>query len=222
MSDIFREVDEELRQDKLRAFWKQNGWLVIFAAVGIVLGVAGVRGWQAWERSQIGASGARYTEALELLEDDKREEGLAILDELAADSYASYPVLARLRQAGALAAAGENKAAVETYDAVAADDGADEMLRGVARIRAAMILVDSAGADEIKSRVGALADAEDGPWRHSARELIALALYRAGDYAAADAEYDRVMGDPGVPVSLRGRAETMRALIAPHLAGKAG
>ena len=91
------------------------------------------------------------------------------------------------------------------------------MLRDVARVRAALILVDTAPAQEIQDRLGDLADA-DGPWRHSAREVIALSLYRAGDHAGADAEYDRIMADAATPVGLRGRAEMMRALIAPHLA----
>ena len=217
MSDIFREVDEELRQDKLRALWKKHGLSIIIFAAAIVVGVAGMRGYQAWDRSQAGADGARFSRAIELLREGEREEGRAILAELAADSYANYPVMARMREAAAFAEAGERDAAVAAYDAVAGDGGVDQMLRDVARVRAALILVDSAAPDEIQDRLGDLAESE-GSWHHSARELIALSLYRAGDHAAADAEYDRIMADPAAPVGLRGRAEMMRALIAPHLA----
>ena len=217
MSDIFREVDEELRQDRLQAFWKKHGWLIVIAAAGIVLGVAGARFYQSWDRAQSGEAGAKYSEAIQLLREDDRSSGLAALDELSQDSYAEYPTLARLRSASAMVEAGDGKAAVDAFDAVAADEGVDPILRDLARIRAAFVLVDEATPDEIQRRLEPLTEIE-GPWRHSARELIALSLYRAGNYAEADAEYDRVMSDPAVPVGPRGRAEMMRALIAPHLA----
>ena len=217
MSDIFREVDEELRQDRLREFWSKHGWLIIIMAAGIVLGVAGARGYQAWDRARSGEAGAKYSEAIQLLRDDDRTSGIAALDELSEDSYAQYPTLAKMRKASALVDAGEGKAAVAIFDSVAADESVDQILRDLARIRAAFVLVDEATPDEIKQRLTSLTEV-DAPWRHSARELIALSLYRAGDYAEADAEYDRLMSDPAVPVGPRGRTEMMRALIAPHLA----
>ena len=217
MSDIFREVDEELRQDRLQAFWRKHGWLIVIAAAGIVLGVAGARFYQSWDLARSGEAGAKYSEAIQQLREDDRSSGLATLKELSQDSYAHYPTLAQLRSASAMVEAGDEIAAVAAFDAVAADDGVDQILRDLARIRAAFILVDDAAPDEIKRRLEPLTETE-GPWRHSARELIALSLYRAGDYAEADGEYDRVMSDPAVPVGPRGRAEMMRALIAPHLA----
>ncbi len=217
MSDIFREVNEELRQDRLQAFWKKHGWLIVIAAAGIVLGVAGARFHQSWDRAQSAEAGAKFSEAIQLLRDDDRVSGLAVLDGLSQDSYAQYPILARLRKASALVDEGDSRAAVEAFDAVAADEDVDQLLRDLARIRAAFVLVDEAGPGEIKQRLSSLTEV-GGPWRHSAGELIALSLYRAGEFAEADAEYDRVMSDPAVPVGPRGRAEMMRALIASHLA----
>jgi len=217
LSDIFREVDEELRQDRLRAFWSRHGWLVVIAAAGIVLGVAGARGYQAWDRSRSDRAGAEYSRALELLAADDPSPGLALLGELGTDAYASYPTIARLRRAAALDKQGRPDEAVAEFDAVAGERGVDPLLRDVARIRAAYILVDTAPVEQIRARLEPLTG-PDQPWRHGARELIALALYRTGDHAGADAEYDRLMSDPAVPVGPRGRAEMMRALIAPHLA----
>lgn len=216
MSDIFREVEEELRRDRLYSLWKRYGLHVIAGLVLVVAIAAGIRAYQAWDRAEAGDSGTRYSRALELLQEDDTEAGRAILAELAADGYAAYPVLARMREAAVLGRQGEADAAVEIYDRVAADEDADDMLRDLARLRATILLVDQADPGIVRSRLESLAES-DSPWRHSARELIALSLYRAGDHAAADAEYDRIMSDPAVPVGLRGRAEMMRSLIAPNL-----
>lgn len=217
MSDIFREVDEELRQEKLSALWKKYGWYVVIVAVGMVAGVAGVRGYQAWDASESATSGTEFSRAIEALNEQEGGDATSRLEALARDGHASYPVLARMRQAAALAESGARAEAVEIYDQVVADSSVDGMLRDVARVRAAFALVDTAATDEIQARIGGLAD-DDGPWRHTARELIALSHYRTGDFAAADAEYDKIMTDPATPAGVRGRAEMMRTLIAPNLA----
>ena len=121
-----------------------------------------------------------------------------------------------MRQAAAFAAEGRSSEAAEVYDTVAADSGVDDVLRDVARIRAALSLVDAATSEEIRGRVGGLADA-DGPWRHTAREVLALSYYREGKMADADAEYEKIMADPASPAGIRSRAELMRTLIVPQL-----
>ena len=53
MSDIFQEVDEEVRRDKAAEFWKKYQNQILAAAVLIVLASAGFRYWQ-YERESRG------------------------------------------------------------------------------------------------------------------------------------------------------------------------
>jgi hypothetical protein len=55
VSDIFREIDEELRRDNFRKLWSRYGRYVI-AAVVLVLVVAGAI--VAWRYHQLGAPSA--------------------------------------------------------------------------------------------------------------------------------------------------------------------
>jgi hypothetical protein len=221
LSDVFREVDEELRKDKLRELWGKYGLYAIAVAVLIVVAVAGDRLYRSWVDARAGESGAKLSRALTLHDQSDAAGAVPLLEELRTDGHGSYPILATMQRAAALAEAGEREAAVALYDEVAEDGGADDMLRGLARIRAGLLVVDTAPEAEIEDRVGAFAADETGTWRHSARELLALAAYHHGGFAAADAQYDRIMTDPATPAGLRGRAEMMRALIAPHLAAGA-
>ena len=43
---FIREVDEDLRHDRLTAFWRRYGTLVIAAAVAVVVATAGWSGWR--------------------------------------------------------------------------------------------------------------------------------------------------------------------------------
>lgn len=219
MSDIFREVEEELRQEKLQSLWKSYGAYLIAVLVLIVGAIGGYKFYKSWEADQAGASGAKYTEALVLLSENKIDEAAPLLAELAKDGHGSYPVLARIQEAASLAKSGKKEDALTSYDAIAADASVETTFRDLARIRAAFLAVGSANVGEISERVGGLA-ADDGIWRHTAKEIIALSQYGAGEFAKADETYDSIMADPAAPARLKSRAEIMRTLIAPRLAAE--
>ena len=52
MADIFKEVDEELRRDNFAKLWKKYGRAILGLALAIVLAVAGVQGWRAYDLDQ--------------------------------------------------------------------------------------------------------------------------------------------------------------------------
>lgn len=212
MSDIFREVDEDLRREQLKKLWDRYGTYVIGLAVLIVLATAGWRFYEYWQQSQAQASGDRFVAALKLADDGKHAESAAALDELIKDGSGGYPLLATFRSAAEKAAAGDDKGAVAAYDAAAGASGAPPLVRDLARLRAALILVSTAGPDELKKRIGDLADPTSG-WRHSAREILGMASYRAGDLAGARTYYQDIANDPQTPQDLRQRADLMLSVI---------
>jgi hypothetical protein len=214
MSDdsFAREVDEAVRRDQLKALWDKYGLFVVVAAVLIVVGVAGVRGWQYWQSQQAASAGARFVGALQLEDEGKSGDARAAFEALAADGPRGYRILARFQLAAAEAKAGDRAKAVADYDALANDGEAGSILQGYATIRAATLRADEADLAEMTQRVGALA-AGDGPWRHSARELLGLAAFKAGNLADAERYFSQALSDPAVPQSLRQRAEMMLALI---------
>jgi hypothetical protein len=100
---------------------------------------------------------------------------------------------------------------VRTYDALASDSSAGEVLQDLAAVRAGLILVDTAPYQELRSRLEPLT-ASDRPFRHTARELLALSAWRAGDAAATRHWLDLIMADRQTPPDVRRRAEMLAAL----------
>jgi hypothetical protein len=82
----------------------------------------------------------------------------------------------------------------------------------LATVRAGLLLVDTAPYDELRTRLEPLA-AADRPFRHTARELLALGAWRAGDSAAARRWIDMVVSDPETPTGIRSRVDVLSALI---------
>jgi hypothetical protein len=122
-------------------------------------------------------------------------------------------MLARLR-AAAEVASHDPPAAVKMYDEVAADSSIDAIDRDLARIRAAGLLVDSAGYPAMLERLEP-ATAAGATFRHTARELLALSAWRANDTAAARKWLDLIANDGETPQGLRSRAEALQALLPP-------
>jgi hypothetical protein len=105
------------------------------------------------------------------------------------------------------------KAAVAAYDKIAADTGAGQTLQDLAAVRAAILLVDTAPYEEVRRRLEPLA-APERTFRHTAREMLALAAWRAGDATAAKRWFDMILTDGQTPDANRTRAETLMALLA--------
>ena len=162
MSDdsFIREVEEELRSDRLKGFWDRFGTYIIAAAVIVVIATAAWTGYEYYTESRANASGDRFLAALNLANEGKSDEALAALQKLEADGYGAYPVLARMRAATVLQDKGDAAGAVAAFDAVAADTSAPQAVRDMANIRAAYILVDTGSATDVAERAEALSSDE--------------------------------------------------------------
>lgn len=210
MSDIFNEVDEEVRREQLKKLWDRFGVLIVAAAVLIVAAVAGWRIYDYWENKKAAQFGDQYEAASALADQGKHDEARAAFDKLAAGGAAGYRVLAQLRAAAELAAT-DPKAAVAAYDALAGNSATGQPLQDLAAVRAGLILVDTAGFDEMRSRMEPLSGA-GAPFRHSARELLALAAWRAGKQDEVNKWSELIRADPETPPSIRSRIDVLTAL----------
>ena len=212
MSDIFREVDEDIRRDQVKKIWDRFGPYVLGLAVLIVIGTAGYRGWEYWQQTRAQATGDRFAAALDLSEQGKHDEAIAALQAIAADGSGSYPVLASFRVATEKAKAGDTAGAVAEFDGIAADSRATLEVQTLARLRAALLLVDTASVAELETRIGDLTTTGN-VWRHTAREVLGLAAWRAGDFSTAKKYFDEIVNDQASSTELRQRADLMLTLI---------
>jgi len=211
-SDHFiREVDEELRREQLKSLWDRFGIVIIAVCVLIVAITAGYRGYVWWQAKEARENGDRYLTALETIQAGNVEEGRAALNELAGEG-GGYGMLARLRQAE-LAASGEDRsAALQAFDGIADDGSVPTVMRDLARVRAALIALDTGDLDGAESRVEGL-DEAGNPWRYSAREILGTVAYQRGNLEAARERFISIQEDAQAPQGLRTRAGLMISVI---------
>lgn len=212
MVDIFQEVDEEVRREQLKKLWDRYGILLIALCVIIIAGIGGWRGYDYWQAKKAAETGAAFEQAAILAESGKHKEAEAAFAKIAAEGTAGYRVLARFREAGELAQTDKN-AAIQAYDALAADKSVGQVMQDLAAVRAGYLMVDSASYSQMAAKLEPLTS-QDRMFRHSARELLALSAWKAGDTSAARKWTTMMMADPATPAGTRSRAEVLSELIA--------
>jgi hypothetical protein len=213
VSELFDEVDEEVRRDQLKKLWDQYSIYIIAIALLIIAGVGGWRGYQYLEAKKSAEAGAAFDKAVELSEANKHTEAEAAFANLVAKAPSGYRILARLRLAAEVANR-DPQAAAKMFDEIVADRSVGTAEQDLARIRAAQLLLDSTTYPNMLQRLEP-ATAATSTFRHSARELLALSAWRANDATAARQWLDLIANDGETPPSLRSRAEALQALLPP-------
>jgi hypothetical protein len=210
VSDIFSEVDEEVRRERLQKLWDQYGYYLIAACVLLVVAVGGWRTYEWWEAKKAGEAGSAFQAAVTLASDGKNKEAEEAFAKVAATGTPSYRMLAKFREAAEVARH-DPKAAVALYDKLAADGSLGRTLQDMAALRAGTILVDTAPYSEVLQRLEPLT-APDRTFRHSARATLALAAWRANDATAMRKWSDMVLADIDTPQGTRGEIQMLLAL----------
>ena len=213
MSEIFNEIDEEVRRDQLKKLWDKYSIYLIAGAILIIASVGGWRGYEYLEAKKAAEAGAAFDKASELSEANKHAEAEAAFTSLAATAPSGYRVLARLRVA-AEAASRDPQAAAKLYDDISADRNVGAPEQDLARIRAAGLLLETSTYPNMLQRLEP-ATVTGATFRHTARELLALSAWRTNDTTAARQWLDVIANDGETPASLRSRAEALQALLPP-------
>lgn len=213
MSELFDEVNEDVRREQLKKLWDRYSIYIVAGALLIIAGVGGWRGYQYLEGQKAAEAGAAFDKAVEFSDQNKHAEAEAAFNDLAAKAPGGYRLLARLRAAAEVANR-DPQAAARMYDDIAADRSVGAPEQDLAKIRAAGLLMETASYPSMLQRLEP-ATVPGATYRHTARELLALSAWRANDTTAARKWLDLIANDGETPPSLRSRAEALQALLPP-------
>jgi len=210
LSDIFREVEEEVRRERFEQLWKQYGDYIIAGAALIIIAIAGFELWQRYEDNQRLKASETLIAAQQLADSGNFAQATPAFATVAKSGPGGYAEMARLAQAAALVAAGQRTEAVQIYKSIAADDHG--VIGSVALVRAGWALSDSSPRGDIETLLAPLTD-PTSPWRFAAREILAYADFHAGDMKKAQHDFQTLADDPNAPQQMRRRVAAMAAFL---------
>ena len=211
VSDIFREIDEELRRDNLHKLWSRYGRYVIAAAVLVLVVAGAIVAWRDHQLSERRAQSTRYASALALAREDKEADAVKIFGAIAQEG-GGYAVLASFEEAALLAKSGDRKAATAIHDRIAATSELDSSFRELAVLLSVMQSLPESDPHSTIERLASIT-ASGNSWRPTALELTAIARFSSGDRSGALDLYKSLADDPTAPSGLRARAAEMAAAL---------
>jgi hypothetical protein len=212
VSDIFREIDEELRRDNLLKLWSRYGRYVAALAVLVLLVAGGVVAWRDHQLSERRAQSTRYASALSLEREGKEADAAKVFAAVAQES-GGYAALALFEEAELLAKSGDRDAAVAAYDRIATTSGLDPSFHELAVLLSVMHSAPEADPHLMIDRLAPMTATGDR-WRPTALELTAAARVASGDKSGARDIYKTLADDLAAPQNLRARAAEMAAALA--------
>jgi hypothetical protein len=211
--DLFDEIEEELREERMYAFLKKYAVHLIAAALLVTGAVAGWKAWGWYEQRQDLEAATRYFAASAHAQavgaaGPNRPLAIAAFSQVAASSPEGYRVLARLREAALHADAGDLAGASPLWDQVAADSSADPLLRELASLTWCIYNADNGDPALLESRLKPLAE-PGGAWRSLAAEQLALLELRQGHVEPARDALRKLVGDKTAPRGVQARASAL-------------
>ena len=205
---LIREVDEDLRRDRLTQLWKQYGALLVGLVIVLVLAVAGTEGWRSYQRSTHADASRHLAEAARLVATDPTAAAQAFIA-VAEDGPSDIALLARLRAGDAMVRKGDRAGALDAYQKLAASTS-DPLYGSLGTLFRALLVLEQPQANlvalETVSAELAPLTAADQPWRYTAQEILAAVALERGDRAKARELLQALRNDPLAPAEARARA----------------
>ena len=209
--DLFREVDEEVRQERYIKIWKRYGIYIIALVVTIILITVGIVVWRDLQRSALESNSEGLISAI-AASSDRQNEALEQLKVLGDGASQGYRLLAQLREGAILSKMGDIAGAVKIYDNIALDNSQDKIYRDLASVLAVSHGMSKMSLGEVEDRMTTIIG-ETNPWRYSARELVATAIMVSGNKKRAIKEFKPLVEDTKAPAGVRARAAEMLVIL---------
>lgn len=213
MADILDEISDDLRQQQLKEFWRENGNWIIGGAILAVFMTGAITLWRGHQETV----NERETAALFVALNSGTVESL---EKYAVDTGSDHAMVARFLAASLELQRNEKEKAAKIYDEIAGMRGVENTYKDLARLLAANQRLETAKPEDLHKTLEDLSDKKDA-WRFSAMELNALLYSREGKMKEASDILAQITASSEAPEDVRTRAMTLRSLYAGSAASAA-
>lgn len=202
MSDFFKELEEDIREERIIVLWRKYGHYIIGFALAIVIGTAGYTVWKYLKHKSRIQAHISFSEAVNLVMQGKKEDALKAFHAVAKEG-GGYGKLAQLYEAALL------PNSEDLYTKISQENAGDPGLENLPKILKA---AHALGKSEVMAALEPLT-APHNAWAPLSLELLALADLKKGDEVKAAERYIRVLKDPSITSSEQLRARMMLSQI---------
>jgi len=175
MSNLFNEIDEDLRQDKLKALWNKYRAAVFTFVIVIALGLASSEFYQYWSLSKEKNSGLIFSEIIDNIIQNDIQSAQINIDRLSDEGTKNYKSYALVLKSDLLLSEGNLIEAEKIYNQIINTTN-NPLLKDLAKLKLSYIRVDSYSFEKMKEELeDLLGDKMLGLFAH---EILAISAYK--------------------------------------------
>ena len=180
MSNLFNEIDDDLRQDRLKTIWATYKNSIYTAVIVISLVLIGSEAYQYYSQSKSEKSGIILSQIVESATGDESQLINDYIDELLESGTSDYKTYALLLKSDNFISQNKLDDARETYmDLVKKAE--NSFIRDLAKLKLSYLNVDNVSFDQIQEDLSSLLES-DNPLSLFAYEVLAMSAYKHGLY----------------------------------------
>lgn len=209
---FIREIDEELKNEKLKKIWDRYGLFIILFIVVAISAAVSFETFTAWKEKRNQEFSDTYAYALNLQNQGRYAEAMEVLDKLQKSKKAVYSDIAEIQMANIKMEQNKVEEAIAILENVVKNKDFNPQMKEIALIKLASYKLDYAPSEEIQEMLMPLAS-ENGVWTNIAKEMLAMLAVRDGDLDRAKSLYQEISVAANTPETLKARAQDMLNVI---------
>lgn len=205
---FIREIDEELKNEKMKKLWDKYGLLIILLVVAAVSAAVSFETFKSWNEKRNQEFSNTYAYALNLQNQGRYAEAMDILSHLQKAKRGVYSDIAEIQMSNILLEQGKPEEAIAILENVVADKDFNPQMKDVATIKLASYKLDYAPTEELENMLNPFIE-NTNTWTNIAKELLAMLAVREGDFLKAKELYQEISVAENTPEALKTRAQDM-------------
>ena len=202
MSDIIRQIDEDLRREKLSKLWNKYGLYAVSTIIVIVFTVIGYQLNVSISKSKNEILVETFIKATN---DNNFIEQIPLYEEIISSNNEYLSGLAALRTSNLQVQNGNIEEGYSTLEKIAENIEYDIIIRDLATYLLFMAKMED--PDDLASNLNLTNERiESSPFKYSFLEIIAVRKLILGDYAEAKKDFEDLISNLDLPIEIRNRA----------------
>lgn len=209
---LFQEINEELKQEKMRNFWKKYGILatvVVIAALTFAVSFESIKAWQN-KKAQTWADAYAYAYNLQI--QGKYDESIAVFKDIEQQNGGIYRDIAQMQIANILLEQAKNDEALTVLTALVNNPDANASIQNMAVFKLASYKLDNAPREEVEALLNRLI-IDNGSWGNVAKEMKAMLEIREGNLSQALEIYNDILNNNELSDTLKSRVQDMISVL---------
>jgi hypothetical protein len=212
--DLFSEIQEELRQEKVIKFWKMYHKPLLIGVVTVVIGIVSYSSWSQYTHNKAEETAAELIELAHVAAQGDTTQAFLRLTALERNASRKASYLATIIRCSmtieSVSASDEEKAQAFTQlNGLAKNPKLNRIWADLALLKAVYYaLAMPSQTQKIEEHLADLSEV-GRPYRAIARELSAVYALQKGDTTKARTLFEQILEDAEVPSSMKERATLM-------------